>query len=664
MSATLPATALQAWLRAPVVRADGRSFPVDIRYQPPGRREPLEFLAAQIDGALAGGARKVLVFLSGWGPMQRLQRRLDGRDDCVVHLLHSRVPPAQQQLALTDTGAERPSVVLATNIAETSLTIAGVDTVIDSGQVRRPRYDSRRGMDQLETGWISQASAEQRAGRAGRLGPGLCIRLWSREQHGRLPADDPAQIQQVDLAPLALELALWGSPDLELLEAPPPQRLAEARLLLRRLGALDEHGHISAAGRAMAELGLHPRLGRLVLHGREQGRLRAACQLAALLSEGDFARAEAVSADLDWRLQILQRGDARPAQVLPGVLQRVQQLSRQLLQRSGGAAEPASAGAAGALLLAALPDRLARQRAPDSHRYLTVDGFEVALAADDALCREPWLVVAEHDGDRRGARVRLAAAVSEDDIERLLGGQIALEDSAVWDEGRQALSARRTRRLGAIVLETQALALRDEAADALWLELLRARGLDWLQWPAPVAAWLERVRWLGRRRDDWPDFSETVLLADLEQWLAPWLSGIRHLQQLRGLDYLALLAQRLDHAQRQLLERFAPAHFTLPSGAAHRIDYSGDGPPRLAARVQEFYGLDRHPVIGAEPLLLELLSPARRPVQVTQDLPGFWRSSYADVRKDMRGRYPKHFWPEQPWQAPATTTTKNRMAQP
>lgn len=666
MSATLPALPLADWLQAPVVRTAGRGFPVDVRYQPAGRRDWAEHAAAQIDTALAGGARKVLVFLSGWGAMQRLQKTLGERDDRDVFLLHSRVPPDRQQLALAEPG-DRPAVVLATNIAETSLTIAGVDAVIDTGQVRRPLYDSRRGMDRLETGWISQASAAQRAGRAGRLGPGVCIRLWSQEQQGRLRADDPAEIQQVDLVPLALELALWASPDLLLLEEPPVSRLTEARQLLQRLGALDAGGGITVAGRAMAELGLHPRLGHLVLCGREHGRLQAACQLAALLSEGDFLRAEeGVAADLDWRLELLRRReDSAGGRVQSGARQRVLQLSRQLLQRSGGGedAQQASAGA-GELLLAAFPDRLARQRAPGSVRYLTVDGFEVALHEADALRREPWLVIAEHDGDPRGARVRLAAALPE--AEALMAGQVRSAVVADWDEERQALGARRERRLGAIVLEARNIPLEEDQAGALWLQMLRARGLDWLQWPAAARAWLGRVRWLARRREDWPDWSEAALLADLEQWLLPYLGGVRRLEQLRSLDYAALLQARLDYDRRRELDRLAPAQFALPSGREHPVDYSGEGPPRLAARVQEFYGLDRHPAVagGAEPLLLELLSPAQRPVQVTQDLPGFWRSSYQEVRKDMKGRYPKHFWPERPWEAPATTTTRRRMADP
>lgn len=665
MSATLPAAEISAWLDAPLVRAEGRSFPVAVSYEPPGRRDLPDHLLGQIDAALAFGARKTLVFLAGWGIMQRLQQRLAQRADCDVHLLHSQVPPEQQRLAMAAV-TERPVVVLATNIAETSLTIEGVDTVIDSGQVRRPHYDIRRGMDQLDTGWISKASAEQRAGRAGRLGPGRCIRLWSQEQQGRLPAHDPAEIQQVDLAPLALELALWGSADLRLPEAPPVQRLEEARQLLRRLGALDSADRISAEGRSLAGLGLHPRLGRLVLAGCGAGVARTACQLAALLSEGDFLRGED-GADLDLRLDILRRRQSDvPAAVARGVLQRVRQLTDQLLARAGGekrGGKTAEAGPAstGALLATAFPDRLAKQREPGSNRYVTVDGFEVVLDTGDALRGSPWLVVAEHDGKRQGARVRLAAAVEQRDIEPLLNTQAQPEEATHWDENRGAIVARRLRRFGAIVLDEQNLPLTDALANAFWLSLLRERGFGWLQWPESVETWLARVRWAAPRLAESPDFSEQGLLADLEDWLSPYLLNIRRLEPLRALDFLSILQGRLDYRQQQELERQAPASYRLPSGFSHPVQYAGEGAPRLAARVQEFYGLNQHPCVAGQPLLLELLSPAHRPVQLTQDLPGFWRNSYPEVRKEMKGRYPKHFWPEEPWAAPATTRTKKHM---
>lgn len=670
MSATLPTAAVADWLQAPIVRAEGRSFPVRIDYRPPvaartdrGRPDPIEHLAQTIVAAQGEGSRRMLVFLSGWQPMQRLQQRLAGRFDGVVQLLHSSLPPEQQQLALQAPPDGRASVVLATNIAETSLTIEGIDTVIDSGQVRRPRFDPSRGMDRLETGWISRASAEQRAGRAGRLGPGRCIRLWSQEQQGRLPAHDTAEIHQVDLAPLALELALWNSdrPAAELLPDPPqPQRLDEARQLLVGLGALDARGSITATGRRMAELGVHPRLGRLVLHGAERGAAATACQLAALLSEGDFLpRAEAeASVDLDLRLDALRRaGVGRYG----GTAQRIAQLTRQLLERSGRSRTPATPAATGELLLAAFPDRVARRRPGEDGRYLGIDGFELVLDRRDPLARSPWLVVAEHDGARQGARIVLAAAVDEAAVLAQLAARIEENDVLAWDESAQRLAAKRLRRLGALPLGELQLPLDDARANAIWLRELRARGLGWLNWPEATTALLERVRWARREASDWPDFSEAALLDSLEDWLLPYMQGIRRLDELRGLDFAALLRARLDYAQQQRLAQLAPERLQLPSGAAHVIEYRAGEPPKLAARLTEFYGLDRHPSIGGEPLLLELLSPAYRPVQLTRDIVGFWRGSYPEVRKEMKGRYPKHFWPEEPWSAPATTVTKKRM---
>ena len=664
MSATLPVDSVARWLDAAAIRASGRSYPVAVAYDPPGRAELVDHTAHAIRAALQAGARRILVFLAGWQIMLRVRQRLTELN-CEVLMLHSSVPPDEQQRAMQFDPGSGQSVILATNIAETSVTIPGVDTVIDSGQVRRAVFDPSRGMDRLETGWISRASAEQRAGRAGRLGPGRCVRLWGREQQGRLLAHDAPEIQQVDLAPLALELALWGGGDVTALlpEPPPPLRLLDARQLLQRLDAVDADYRITAMGRSMAELGLHPRLGRLVLFGRESGQLREACLLAALLSEGDFVRNNiAHQVDLDWRLQLLQSGE-KSADFQQGIWHRIIQLAHLLQTRSGKQRLRTHTDrlSPGALLLAAYPDRLARRRQADSRRYLCVDGFEVLLAEHDALGQSEWLVVAEHDGDRRGARIRLAASIGEREIEPLLAAHADAVDSVRWDDTRGALLAQRQRRFGALVLEERPLPVDDAHAVKFWPQQIRERGLAWLAWSDAVDSWLGRARWLRHRVVNWPDFSESALLSDLEQWLAPYLTGIRKLSELRALDFAAMLRARLEYAQQQQMNQLAPEVFELPSGINHRIEYSAGAPPRLAARLTEFYGLDQHPRIGGEPLLLELVSPAHRPLQVTQDLPGFWRGAYVEVRKEMKGRYPKHFWPEQPWAAPATAKTKKHM---
>ncbi|MET0379235.1 MAG: ATP-dependent helicase HrpB [Spongiibacteraceae bacterium] len=677
MSATLPAATIAGWLDAPVVRAEGRSFPVKIRYSPTpnsasDRSGGLDHAAREITQAIAEGARKVLVFLPGWSAIARLSERLSIPANVEVFTLHSQVAAEQQQQALLLPAPGRAAVVLATNIAETSLTIEGVDVVIDSGEVRRASYDPARGMDRLQTGWISRASATQRSGRAGRLGPGRCVRLWSREQQGRLAEHDVAEIHHVDLAPLALELALWGG-GIELLpEVPPAQRLRDAQTLLVELDALDNHGRITASGRQLAGLGVHPRLGHLLQLGQAAGATEQSALLAALLSEGDFVRADAgraASADLDWRLQLLQsRNPAAP--VRHGVVQRIRQLAAQLSRRSDGNSGDKKVASASigldALLYAAFPDRLARQREPGSARYLTVDGFEIQLDLHDALRQSPWLIVAEHDGARQGARVRLALALSAASAEALIAGRVEAGDEVYWDEARGGIFARRRRRIGAIVIDERATAVDETQAQVFWLTLLRERGLDWLQLADAAMAWLARARWSSIYRGDadgWADFSEAALLASAEQWFLPYVAGVRRLSELRAVDWLGALQALLDYGQRQRLDQLAPARFLLPSGHTHAIDYSAEVAPRLAARVQEFYGLNQHPSIadGRQPLLIELLSPAHRPVQLTQDLPGFWRSSYSEVRKELKGRYPKHFWPDEPWAAAATTVTKNRM---
>ncbi len=687
MSATLPAAAVANWLGAPVVRAEGRSYPVAIDYRPPGRADLIDHIATETRYALSRGSRRVLVFLAGWQQMQKVKQRLESVD-CDVAMLHSSVPPEQQQRALAFSELSRQSVVLATNIAETSLTITGVDTVIDSGQVRRAQFDPKRGMDRLETGWISRASAEQRAGRAGRLGPGRCIRLWSREQHGRLLAHDPAEIHSVDLAPLALELAQWGGdePAQVLPELPPAQRLLEARALLQRLHALDEKYRITATGRAMSALGLHPRLARLVLLGAEQNQIAVASLLAALLSEGDFLIGANLPVDIDWRLHILfgdksfgnesfggksfgneSLGEQSNASAQRGTAQRIQQLAKQLQNRSdyaksiGIRKRNAETASAGELLLAAFPDRIARRRDDKTTRYLCADGAEVVLGENDPLRNHEWLIVAEHDGNRTGARVRLAAAIDRQRIKEGLADQIAVFDTTEWNDEKSMLIARRQRKLGAIVLDENPLLLDDDRANAMWLQLLREEGFDWLQCSDAVKQWLQRARWLQTRVSAWPDFSDAALLTELEAWLLPYLHGARKLSDLRALDFGAMLRARLTFAQQQQLDQEAPTHFVLPSGTRQPLEYRDEGAPKLAARLTEFYGLDSHPQLAGEPLLLELLSPSRQPLQLTRDLPNFWRSAYVDVRKEMKGRYPKHFWPEQPWSAPATATTKKHM---
>lgn len=683
MSATLPAGRLQTWLQAPLLRAAGRRFPVAFDYAPPGRADTCEHAARQIQRALQEGARKVLVFLPGWGAIQRTARALSGLD-AELHLLHSSVAPERQHAALALSADGRQSVVLATNIAETSLTIEGVDVVIDSGLVRRSRYDASRGMDRLEEGWISQASAEQRAGRAGRLGPGRCVRLWDQERQRRLPLHDEPEVLRVDAAPLLVELAVWGGDGKLLLDEPETGRSDAGKALLTRLGALDDSGWVTAEGRIMAALGLHPRLARLVLAGVASGATETACLLAALLSEGDFldqsstarqgrgAPAAPWGCDIEARLQLLRSGMRSDSGTHGGRANVVIRLARQLVKRVGtlGRANEALRGAGlsagaepGELLMYAFPDRLARRRSGSAGRFLTMDGFEVVIDERDPLAQCEWLVAAEHDGRPQSARVRLGAAVRTSAIAVFVETRATIETSCFWDEARELISARQAHRLGAIVLGEQQRTPTEAETLALWREQIMAHGFDWLRWSDATEQWLERARWLGRRTSEaqWLAFAPDRLAATLDEWLLPWLSGCRHLDQLRGLDFLGLLRARVSFGDQQRLEREAPPIWRLPSGRTHPVRYDGPG-ARLAARLTEFYGLDEQPLLAGEPLLLELLSPAGRPLQITADLPGFWRGAYSEVRKEMKGRYPKHFWPERPWDAPATATTKRHMS--
>lgn len=670
MSATLPAARLSQWLAAPLVCTAGRQHPVAIDYRPGPRarsgaqRSLPDQVAGEVRNALAAGARKILVFLPGWGAIERAAQVLSGCD-ADIHRLHAAMPDAHAA-ALAPPG-ERPSVVLATNVAETSLTIAGVDTVIDSGLAKRPRYDARRGMDRLIEAGISQASATQRAGRAGRLGPGRCVRLWSHDRQGRLQPYDPPAIHQIDIVPALLELAVWGGAPELLPDPPEPPRIARAQESLHRLGALDARGWATPMGRRMVDLGVHPRLARLVLHGAERRALRRASLLAALLSEGDLPAACSPAgrrdSSVESRLALLE---ADPKQA-PTIQRIAAQLRRRVVvdaaQLDGTTVDAEISP--GALLLAGFPERLARRRSGDEGRFLTRDGYEVTLDRHDGLSRCEWLAIAAlEEGGTSGSRARLAAALTAADVAALLESEAEAAVCCGWDTARGQVVARRQRRLGAIVLDELPIASGDAQAAEVWRGQIAQHGVDWLPWSEAARQWLARARWLERRRGLSTSFSAEALLATVDGWLLPWLAPLRQLSQWHKLDHVAVLAGRLEFSEQQRLAREAPSHWQVPSGQRHPLHYgAADSAPRLAARLPEFYGLDTHPQLAGEPLVLELRSPAGRPLQVTSDLPAFWRGAYAAVRKEMRGRYPKHFWPEEPWSAVATTTTRRRMAQ-
>lgn len=682
MSATLDGLAVAALLGdAPVVTSEGRAFPVETHYlarRPEGRIAPA--VAAEVRRALDAAGGDVLVFLPGAGEIRQVEEAL--RDGGVgpgtdVYPLHGSLPPEVQDRAIAPSPPGRRKVVLSTSIAETSLTIEGVRVVVDSGLARVPRFSPRTGMTRLETTRVSRASADQRRGRAGRLAPGVCRRLWSEEEQAGLAPHAVPEILEADLAPLALELAEWGVADpaeLAWLDAPPAAAFSQARELLRELGAVDAAGTITPHGRRMAALPLHPRLAHMVLRAGELGHGALGCALAALLSERDILRGEAGTGDADLRLRVevlrdAERDGGRTPAFVRGLrvdregvrraLAEARQWRRQL-RITDGAVDPEAAGLALAL---AYPDRVAQRRAGGAARYLLRNGRGVALADAQALGESPWLVAADLGDAGRESRVYLAAPVERADVEALFAEQVETEESVKWDAESGGVRALRRERLGAIVLRESTIRDPDpEALTAAVLTGIRRAGLDALPWTEGARRLRERLAFLHRHDPGvWPDVSDEALLARLDEWLAPFLGGGRG-AGLGRVDLAEALLAGLPWDRRAALDELAPAHVAVPSGSRIPVDYGDPAAPVLAVRLQEMFGLAETPRVarGAVPLTLHLLSPAHRPVQVTRDLGGFWRGSYFEVRKDLRGRYPKHHWPEDPMAAAPTNRAKRR----
>ena len=722
MSATLDGAPVAALLGgAPVVTSEGRSFPVETRYVERRAEVRAERAAASaVLAALARDAGDVLVFLPGAGEIRRVEAMLDEAraagqvgPDVSVLPLHGTLPVEAQDAAIAPSPPGRRKVVLATSIAQTSLTIEGVRVVVDAGLSRVPRFSPRTGMTSLETVRVSRASADQRRGRAGRVAPGVCYRLWGeREEAALLPFDRP-EIVEADLAPLALELAAAGIADpgeLAWLDPPPAAAYAQARELLAELGALGADGRVTAHGRRMAALGLHPRLAHMILRGAELGLGALACDLAALLGERDVLRGRTGEADVRVRLEVVRGtgrgaeprdhwgapperqntaarrpdrhrssahrsesshdgsahdGSAHAPDVDRDALRRVREQARQWRQqlRIPDRRAPGDDASAGALLALAYPDRVAQRRPGPPGRFLLRNGRGAAFAEPQALGESPYLVAAELDGARPESRIFLAAPVTLAEIEEHFGDQITTEDVVEWDEAAGAVRARRRERLGALVLADAPLRDPDPAAVAAALAgAVRRAGVAALPWSKGARALQQRILFLRRLDPAWPDVSDEALLATLDDWLAPHLAGLRRRDDLARLDLAELLGARLTWEQRARLDRDAPTHVVVPSGSRIPIDYADPASPVLAVRLQEMFGLAETPAVGGGrvPLTLHLLSPAHRPVQVTRDLAGFWRDSYFDVRKDLRGRYPKHHWPENPMEAEPTARAKRR----
>jgi ATP-dependent helicase HrpB len=675
MSATLDGGPVAALLGdAPVVTSAGRGFPVDVRYLPnrvEGRIEPA--VARTVRQAVESSEGDVLVFLPGAGEIHRVEEML--RDAGLPpHLrvmpLYGNLPQPAQDEAIAPSPPGRRKVVLATSIAETSLTIEGVRVVVDSGLMRVPRFSPRTGMTRLETVTVSRASAEQRCGRAGRMAPGVCWRMWPEHAHAGLVPHGTPEILDADLAPLALELAAWGVADpaeLAWLDPPPPAAFAQARELLRELGALDAAGAATPHGREMAELPLHPRLAHLLLRGRALGAGGVACDLAALLSERDVFRRGDAPPDADLRLRLEALRDAAagrrargPADA--GALHRVLAESREWRRRLR-VRDEGDASAAGVLLALAYPDRIGQRRPGKRGRYLLRSGRGAALAENDPLAASPYLVAAELDGQGRESRVYLAAPVEVDEIERHFAEQVEREELIEWDNDAEAVRARRRERLGAIVLREAAISNPDpDVVAAGLLKGLAEEGIGSLPWSKGAEQLRERIAFLHRHDPSWPDVSDAALEAGLAEWLGPYVYGMARLDEVQRIDLHEVLLGMVGWERRNALDELAPSHLAVPSGSRIPIDYSDPEAPVLAARLQELFGMTETPRIAGErvPLTIHLLSPAHRPVQVTRDLASFWRSGYFEVKKDLKGRYPKHYWPDDPLQAQATSRVRPR----
>jgi len=687
MSATLDGSAVARLMGdCPVVSCEGKLFPVKTQYfaRDTGKRIEQTVVAA-IRRALENEQGSILVFLPGMAEIRRVEdmlRRAITDTAIIIAPLHGTLSRAAQDAAILPAPEGMRKIVLATSIAETSLTIEGVRVVIDSGLMRVPRFDPNSGMTRLDTVRVTTSSADQRRGRAGRLCPGVCYRLWP--EHTSLEPFTAPEILTADLAPLALELAAWGVTDpgtLKWLDPPPAGTFAQARELLIELEAIDAKGTLTPLGRKVADLGAHPRLGHMMVRAAVMGCAAQACDLAAILSERDVLHG-GEDPDIRSRLDLLSRNrhGADAARLVhatarywqqrignqePGF--RVKQLAPEGAQGSGFRKEHASEGVQdpGPLLALAYPDRIAQRRPGTSGSFLMRNGCGAQFSSPTPLANEEYLVVADLDAGGRSARIFLAAPYSLDDLLDQYGSQVIERRIVAWDDGKGAVIARRQRLLGALTLTDDPLTdVPDDERTAALIAGIRLRGINCLPWDTPDRQWQARVTFLrATLGDQWPEVTDAVLLDSLEHWLAPHLTGMRKLDEVKKLELSVILRSMLPWQQQRTLDSNAPTHFTVPSGSVVPVDYS-TGTPMLAVRVQEMFGLLDTPRIagGKVPVTIQFLSPAGRPVQVTQDLASFWRSTYQQVKKDLKGRYPRHHWPDDPLTAPPTSRAKRRKA--
>ncbi|MGC1549894.1 MAG: ATP-dependent helicase HrpB [Rhodanobacter sp.] len=674
MSATLDGERIAQWLDAPRISSPGRSYPVRIEYPPARTQESTEHQLARVARqALEESDGDVLAFLPGRREIARTQsvllQSLD-RDDVEVVMLHGELSLAEQQLALNPAEVGTRRIVLATNVAESSVTLPGIRAVIDSGLAREPRFDPNSGFTRLETVNISQASADQRAGRAGRVAEGTTYRLWPQSK--RLDAARTAEITQAELSGLALELAAWGSAQLPWLDSPPSGALAQAHELLSNLGALDNQQRITPLGRRMLELGATPRLGAAALRAPVELRALIADLLSLMEARSPLRGEQARSDDFRVRVAALhawrdRRSAGARGGVDAGALAAIEQASkgwrRRLDVRSAASGMPDS-HAVGDLLLHAFPDRIARRDDNQPLRYTLANGRGARLHENTALLGEPWLVALDVRFEARDSLILAAAPLDLRVLERDFPQQFVRERTLRWNDDRNAVEAFEEHRYGAIMLDRRSVPVKAEDALPALLAAVRSKGIDALPWSEQARRLRARMQALREwmPEEGLPDVSDTRLLATLDEWLAPYLNGKRRLDALSTEELSQALSALFDYEQRRLLDAQAPDSLTVPSGQNRRLEYAPDEPPVLAVKLQELFGLADTPRVGGGriPVTLHLLSPAGRPIQVTQDLKGFWERTYPEVKKELKGRYPRHPWPDDPWTATPTHRAKPR----
>ncbi|MBI2413904.1 MAG: ATP-dependent helicase HrpB [Deltaproteobacteria bacterium] len=678
MSATIDAAGISALLgSAPVVSSSGRAFPVEVRYLPkaarperPGYLTGPEFIS-RVTGAVLSSLKEeegsCLVFLPGASEIKRVEAALKEKTlppGVDIMCLYGDLAREAQDEAIRPSAPGRRKVVLATSIAETSITIDGVRIVIDGGLKRTPRFSPGTGMERLETVRVTRDSADQRKGRAGRTAPGLCIRLWTEDEDRALKEKSTPELLEADLAPLALELSAWGVKDpstLKWLDPPPASALSQAKELLLHLGAIDRDGRITPHGSAISRLPLHPRLGHMVVKGADAGEGRLACLLSALLMERDIFK-ERKDTDIRQRLHCLLGDAGAGPQADRAVTERIKQSARQIERELGIKKGPADIERTGELLALAYPDRVGKRREGKDARFLLANGRGAFIRGVDALSTEEYIVAASLDGGDRESAVFLAAPIKEPDMLRLFADELEDDESVSWDRVEKAVSARRRLKYWSIVLKDEPLKKPDRAKVlGAFIDGVRENPSA-IPWDRASEDLRARVAFVRRAASDasLPDLSNEWLFDNLEKWLGGMTAGMTRLEELKKIDLNGALLSLLTWEEKKRLDELAPASIKVPSGSVIRIDYSGERPV-LAVKLQEMFGCERTPAIaqGRVPLLIHLLSPAGRPLQVTDDLKGFWKTSYGLVKKDMKGRYPKHHWPDDPMEAEPTRRVKH-----